>query len=88
MVYFILARITTAHVGAPMRIWVDDLYQRVTGSRKVVRAQLAGCLRDTCDELSRAGLKAAPKSVLVCSKSSDGKQIAARLSKLGYTVQN
>eukprot|EP00959_Pyramimonas_sp_CCMP1952_P330792 6927121-Pyramimonas_sp.AAC.1 len=71
-----------------MRIWVDDLYQRVMGSRKVVRARLFGCPRDTCGELGKAGLKAASKSVLVCSQSSDGKQIAAKLKKLGYTVHN
>eukprot|EP00959_Pyramimonas_sp_CCMP1952_P135010 2824855-Pyramimonas_sp.AAC.1 len=77
MADYILATITTVHVEASMRIWVAHLRQRVVGSRKMVRAQLFGCLRDTCDELKKAGLKAASKVVLVCSKSRGGKHVAA-----------
>ena len=88
MVYHILSQITTAHVGMSMRIWVDDLSQRVLGSRRVVRVRLLRVLKDTCSKLQEIGLKAAPKSVLMCSRPADGKYVSKQLQRFGITVSN
>eukprot|EP00959_Pyramimonas_sp_CCMP1952_P094298 1972527-Pyramimonas_sp.AAC.1 len=69
-----------------MRIWIDDLSQRVLGSRRVVRAKLFRVLRDTCNKLGEVGLKASPKSVLMCPRPADGRSVSRQLQRVGISV--
>eukprot|EP00959_Pyramimonas_sp_CCMP1952_P398113 8341485-Pyramimonas_sp.AAC.1 len=67
------------------RIWVDDLAQRVVGSRAQVRQQLISSLKETCQGLASMKLRAASKSIVTCSHHPDAVKVARALRLAGFT---
>eukprot|EP00959_Pyramimonas_sp_CCMP1952_P372357 7797695-Pyramimonas_sp.AAC.1 len=53
------------------RIWIDDLSQRVAGSRRHVRTTLIKAILAAVREFRRLGLGISPKGVATCSQHSD-----------------
>ena len=69
------------------RAWINDLAQRVLGTRGSVVATLKKGLLQTCELLEEAALKVSPKSVVTCSTGADAKEVAAFLRKRGFPAK-
>eukprot|EP00959_Pyramimonas_sp_CCMP1952_P053903 1127388-Pyramimonas_sp.AAC.1 len=68
------------------RIWIDDLSQRVAGSRRHVRTTLIKGILSTVKEFWRLGLGISPKSVVTCSHHSDAVAVAMVLARRGVSL--
>ena len=84
--YYIMAKITTVHVGMSHRLWIDDLSQTYRASRRTMVAKMVHCLADTCQAIQEAGLKVSPKSVVLCTRLCDAKLVARKLKTKGYHI--
>eukprot|EP00959_Pyramimonas_sp_CCMP1952_P351824 7371560-Pyramimonas_sp.AAC.1 len=61
------------------RIWVDDLSERVVGSRAHVRGELAKAALSTVREFEKLKLKTASKSAITCARHGDAVYITKQL---------
>eukprot|EP00959_Pyramimonas_sp_CCMP1952_P311639 6521958-Pyramimonas_sp.AAC.1 len=79
-------KVCTAHVRCSHRVWIDDMSQSTKGTQQQVKRDLVSCVIDTARGLQQQGLKLAGKSVIVCSKFSDAKEIVRALRLRGVLV--
>eukprot|EP00959_Pyramimonas_sp_CCMP1952_P387603 8123157-Pyramimonas_sp.AAC.1 len=75
LTHFVMHKVTQASPHMGHRLWVDDISQKVVGSRQEVVHSLIICIVNTCRELADQKLKGSPKSVVLCTHKEDAVEI-------------
>eukprot|EP00959_Pyramimonas_sp_CCMP1952_P088232 1845934-Pyramimonas_sp.AAC.1 len=68
------------------RMWIDDISQRTTGSRRAVRRNLTKAVFKTGQELDKVGLKIAEKSVVMCTNVNDAQAVVKAARSQGFPL--
>ena len=73
------------HMGH--RLWIDDIHQKVVGSRTAVRRRLVKAIVDACRSLEEHRLRVSPKSVVLCTRKADAIAIVRAVRIRGFRIK-
>eukprot|EP00959_Pyramimonas_sp_CCMP1952_P284391 5944921-Pyramimonas_sp.AAC.1 len=84
LTHFIMRVVVTATPTMNHRVWIGDVCQKITGSRQAVRSNLILGIVKTGQELAKAGLRLAKKSVVMCTNAADARAVARAAKLKGF----